>query len=89
MKSKSKEDSVANDDDLDIPPTPPDFFKNAVMGKYYHEYVRRHGRKPVRAVTLEEDVAAVFRDSESVNNVLRAIILSMSGTKKRKKRKAA
>jgi hypothetical protein len=42
------------------------------------------GARPV-AVTLADDVAAVFKDSTSVNNVLRAIILSMPGAKKRRK----
>ena len=85
MKKKSEENLSVKDDDLAIPPTPQGFFKKGVMGKYYREYIREHGRKPVRAVTLEEDVAAVFKDSESVNNVLRAIIVSMPVVKKRKK----
>jgi hypothetical protein len=74
MKKKSKHDSG---DELDIPETPGSFYKTAVIGKYYNEYVRRRGAKPVVAVVLEEDVAAVFKDSKSVNDVLRAIIQNL------------
>jgi hypothetical protein len=88
MKKQSKKNSAV-DDDLEIPETPPSFFKKAVMGKYYNEYVRQHGRRPVMAVTLEEDVAAVFKDSASVNSVLRAIIKSLPATNMRKRRKSA
>jgi hypothetical protein len=87
MKKRLKKNFA--DDDLEIPETPPEFFKNAVVGKYYNEYVRRHGRRPVKAVTLEEDVAVVFKDSESVNNVLRALIKNFPAGNIRKRRKSA
>jgi hypothetical protein len=55
----------------------------------YREAGKRSIAKTGVSVTLETDVAAVFKSSESVNKVLRAIIVSMPGNKKRKKRKAA
>jgi len=40
-----------------------------VRGKYYKQYV-----EGTNVVLLEPDVAAVFRDSESVNQALRVLI---------------
>ena len=40
-----------------------------VRGKYYERY-----REGTNVVLLEPDVAAVFRDSESVNRALRTLI---------------
>ena len=40
-----------------------------VRGKYYERY-----QKGTNVVLLEPDVAAVFRDSESVNRALRVLI---------------
>lgn len=87
MKKQSKRGSAA-DDDQEIPPTPPEFFKKATMGKYYKEYVSRRGRKPFMAVTLEEDVAAVFQDSDSVNNLLRAVIQNLPRNAGQRKKSA-
>lgn len=44
-------------------------FSGGVRGKYYKEYLQ--GTNMVR---LEPDVAAVFPDSESVNQALRVLI---------------
>jgi hypothetical protein len=43
--------------------------RGGVRGKYYKEYL-----KGANVVLLEPDVAAVFRDSESVNQALRVLI---------------
>lgn len=44
-------------------------FRGGVRGKYYKEYM-----KGTNVVLLDPDVAAVFRDSESVNQALRVLI---------------
>ncbi len=87
MKKKSNKGSEKPSENLDVAPTPPGFFGKAVMGKYHGQYVQ--GRKVVRAVNLEEDVAAVFKDSNSVNKVLRAIITSLPQGNSRKRKKSA
>jgi cellobiose-specific phosphotransferase system component IIB len=43
--------------------------RGGVRGKYYKEYA-----KGTNVVLLDPDVAAVFRDSESVNQALRVLI---------------
>jgi len=43
--------------------------RGGVRGKYYERY-----RKGTNVVLLEPDVAAVFRDAESVNRALRLLI---------------
>jgi hypothetical protein len=43
--------------------------RGGVRGKYYQEYM-----EGTNVVLLEPDVAAVFRDSESVNQALRVLI---------------
>jgi hypothetical protein len=43
-------------------------FSRGVRGKYFDRY-----KKASVAVTLEQDVAAVFRDSASVNRALRLL----------------
>jgi hypothetical protein len=43
--------------------------RGGVRGKYYERY-----RKGTNIVLLEPDVAAVFRDAESVNRALRMLI---------------
>ena len=43
--------------------------RGGVRGKYYERY-----RQGTNVVLLEPDVAAVFRDSESVNQALRVLI---------------
>ena len=44
-------------------------FQGGVRGKYYRQYLQG-----TNVVLLEPDVAAVFRDSESVNQALRVLI---------------
>ena len=44
-----------------------------VRGKYYQHY-----RQGTNIVLLDSDVAAVFRDSESVNQALRVLIKAAS-----------
>jgi hypothetical protein len=87
MKKKSNESYAASDNGLEIAPTPPEFFKSATMGRHYKEYSQ--GASLVRLVTLEEDVAAVFKDSKSVNGVLRAIIKNLPQTNVKKRKKSA
>ena len=44
-------------------------FRGGVRGKYYKQYM-----EGTNVVLLDPDVAAVFRDSESVNQALRVLI---------------
>jgi hypothetical protein len=44
-------------------------FRGGVRGKYYQQYVQG-----TNVVLLDPDVAEVFRDSESVNQALYALI---------------
>ena len=48
--------------------------RGGVRGKYFERYQRA-----TNLVRLEPDVAAVFRDSESVNKALRTIIEAARG----------
>jgi hypothetical protein len=43
--------------------------RGGVRGKYYERY-----RQGTNVVVLEEDVAAIFRNSQSVNRALRMLI---------------
>lgn len=47
----------------------PEYDIRGVRGKYYERYLQG-----TNVVLLEPDVATVFRDSESVNRVLRMLI---------------
>jgi hypothetical protein len=47
--------------------------RGGVRGKYYQQY-----REGTNVVLLDSDVAAVFRDSESVNQALRVLIKAAS-----------
>ncbi len=47
--------------------------------------LERYAAKRPTTVTLDSDVARWFNDSESVNTVLRGIIRSLGGAKRRKK----
>jgi hypothetical protein len=47
--------------------------RGGVRGKYYQQY-----RQGTNIVLLDSDVAAVFRDSESVNQALRVLIKAAS-----------
>lgn len=84
MKKESKDVRKNNDD---VPgPLPRGFFRKAVQGKYYQEYQRG---KTQRMVTLESDVAEVFKDSESVNSALRGLLqLAHQSTQKKRKKSA-
>ena len=44
-------------------------FSKGVRGKYYQQY-----QKGTNVILLDTDVAEVFKDSESVNQALRALI---------------
>lgn len=44
-------------------------FSGGVRGKYYKQYM-----EGTNVILLEPDVAEVFKDSESVNQALRALI---------------
>lgn len=47
--------------------------RGGVRGKYYQQY-----KEGTNVVLLDSDVAAVFRDSESVNQALRVLIKAAS-----------
>ena len=47
--------------------------RGGVRGKYYQQYM-----EGTNVVLLDSDVAAVFRDSESVNQALRVLIKAAS-----------
>ena len=47
--------------------------RGGVRGKYYQQY-----QEGTNIVLLDSDVAAVFRDSESVNQALRVLIKAAS-----------
>jgi hypothetical protein len=47
--------------------------RGGVRGKYYQQY-----REGTNVVLLDSDVAAVFRDSESVNQALRILMKAAS-----------
>ncbi|MBI4460050.1 MAG: hypothetical protein HY648_08340 [Acidobacteria bacterium] len=59
------EPKIESEDDM----LPEYDFKDAVRGKYYERY-----RQGTNVVLLEPDVAAVFHDSDSVNQALRVLI---------------
>jgi len=47
--------------------------------------VEKLARRSKRIIGLDADVARVFRDSESVNTVLRSIIKGLAATRRRRK----
>ena len=49
------------------------------------EAIEKLARRSKRPIGLDADVARVFRDSESVNTVLRSIIKGLAATRRRKK----
>jgi hypothetical protein len=82
MKKKSESASIeAGDADLEIPRMTRVEMRKGVMGKYAAGGASRF-------VGLDADVARVFRDSESVNRALRAII-GMIPIREKKRRKSA
>ena len=56
-------------------------FSDGVRGKYAARY-----RAGTNVVLLDPDVAATFKDAESVNRALRAIIAVVPGTRRRTRR---
>ena len=58
-RSRSDEDEILPEYD----------FTDAVRGKYYERY-----RQGTNVVLLDPDVAAVFRDSAAVNDMLRRLV---------------
>ena len=61
MSRESKRDKDEMRPEYDI--------RGGVRGKYYERY-----RQGTNVIVLEPDVAAVFRDSQSVNQALRLLI---------------
>ena len=76
---RAKELETMPDEDIDysdIPPLDETFFKNAkrverILKK--PEKIQHHSETQI-TVTLDPDVAEVFKTSEAVNNALRAIL---------------
>jgi hypothetical protein len=82
MKKKSESASIAvGNADMEIPRMTRAEMCKGVMGKYA-------GGGAGRFVGLDADVARVFRDSESVNKALRAII-GVIPIREKKRRKSA
>ena len=85
MKRKSA--GASAESDVEIGPTPPEFFKKAVVGKYHKEYA--HGQRVVRVVTLEADVAREFATAREVNMALRLVQKMRRLDKAARQRKSA
>ena len=65
---------VQEDDRIEADEMRPEYdLRGGVRGKYYQQY-----REGTNVVLVEPDVAAVFRDSESVNRALRVLIKAAS-----------
>jgi len=65
---------VQEDDRIEADEMRPEYdLRGVVRGKYYQQY-----REGTNVVLLDSDVAAVFRDSESVNRALRVLIKAAS-----------
>ncbi len=61
-------------DQIDADEMRPEYdLRGGVRGKYYQQY-----QEGTNIVLLDSDVAAVFRDSESVNQALRVLIKAAS-----------
>jgi hypothetical protein len=69
MKKHGNARRAANDDDLEIPPLGPDFFANAVMGKYYEKTMAKSN-----VVRIEPDLARAFPNERTVNQALRELL---------------
>jgi hypothetical protein len=65
----SSENDLILDDDM----RPEYDLRGGIRGKYYKQYM-----EGTNVVLLEPDVAAVFRDSDSVNHALRLLIKTAS-----------
>jgi len=81
---KKKSNGSSKKDDLDIAPFTSEQMRGGVMGKYYRQAMG--GR---RTVTLESDVAKVFRDEVQVNEALRLVQKMREIGKVSKQRKSA
>lgn len=77
MKKNSNGDSKSKFDDLDVPAFTRAEMRRGVMGKYAGHMIG-----------LDPDVARVFKDSESVNKVLRAIIATLPVQAMRRRKSA-
>jgi len=65
---------VQEDDRIEADEMRPEYdLRGGVRGKYYQQY-----REGTNVVLVEPDVAAVFRDAESVNQALRVLIKAAS-----------
>ena len=55
-----------------------------LLPEYHFDYTKakpnRFAEQPPVTITLDADIAAVFKDAKAVNNVLRAIVLAMPHT---------
>ena len=58
-------------------------FSGGVRGKFYNEYV-----KGTNVILLDADVAAVFHDSEAVNQALRSLMANNQTTQPQAKQDA-
>lgn len=83
MKKNSNSGSKKNDD-LEIAPFTAEQMRRGVMGKYYRQVAERSRR----VIGLDPDVARVFKNSESVNKVLRAIIATLPPAEKGRRKSA-
>ena len=59
----------STDDDLDIPPLTEEFFKTAVMGKYYRDVMARSN-----VVRIHKDLNDAFPNEAAVNEALRQLL---------------
>ena len=90
MKTKSK---TASANDAENLPLSKDFFKRAQLGTMHVkpprvEANRKQAERSKHMVGLDPEVAKVFKDSDSVNNVLRAIIGNLPQTEKKPRKSA-
>ena len=68
------ENMSPENDQIDADEMRPEYdLRGGVRGKYYQRY-----QEGTNIVLLDSDVAAVFRDSESVNQALRVLIKAAS-----------
>ena len=68
MKKHAGERHAA-DDDLEIPPLGPDFFKKGVMGKYYGKVMAKSN-----VVRIAPDLSEAFPNEAAVNQALRELL---------------
>lgn len=68
-KHRGARREVAEDDDLEISELGPDFFANAVMGKYYARTMAQSNM-----VRIARDLSAAFPNEIAVNQALRELL---------------